>query len=96
MERQDFIDVASGIASLDNVEEQAQAVNALVAERDRLNSALCDGVPDGCTDWHDAYNSLHKKYVSRFVSGSPEPDPEPAPKPNQGPQKFADLFQPVK
>lgn len=65
-------------------DEQAQLMTGILDEYETAineSSAYTAGVPEGSSNWHEAYDNLRKDYVKAFFSNKPcEPPQEPSPK----------------
>lgn len=70
-----------------NPEEQGSIIKGVLDEFDIAASearAFTDGVPDGFTNWQEAYAGLRKDYVKSFLSNSSNPKEESKPPENDG------------
>lgn len=65
-------------------DEQAQLMTGILDEYETAineSSAYTAGVPDGASNWHEAYDNLRKDYVKAFFSSNQQREPhEPSPK----------------
>ena len=82
-------------------ERQGEIASSVLGEFDSINSRFTDGVPEGASDWRNAYENLRKDYVNRFMglANVPKDIPSPAEKPDVvdkgGPISISDLFKTV-
>lgn len=81
-------------------ERQGQIASSVMDEFDSMNSAMTDGVPEGSSNWREAYNNLRRDYVNRFMGRDNVPNDISGPNEEQstvtdngGPVSIADLFK---
>lgn len=81
-------------------ERQGEIAATVLGEFDTVNSRMTEGVPDGASDWREAYNNLRRDYVNRFMGVSNVPGDIQPPNGNKsdmvddgGPVSIADLFK---
>ena len=74
-------------------ERQGEIAATVLGEFDTINSSMTEGVPDGASDWREAYNNLRRDYVNRFMGVSNVPgDIQP---PNESKSDMVDDGSPV-
>lgn len=81
-------------------ERQGEIAATVLGEFDTVTSRMTEGVPDGASDWREAYNNLRRDYVNRFMGVSSVPSDIQPPNENKsdmvddgGPVSIADLFK---
>ena len=81
-------------------ERQGEIAATVLGEFDTVNLRMTEGVPDGASDWHEAYNNLRRDYVNRFMGVSSVSSDIQPPNDNKsdmvddgGPVSIADLFK---
>ena len=60
-------------------DEQAQLMTGILDEYETAineSSAYTAGVPDGSSNWHEAYDNLRKDYVKAFFSSNQQREPQ--------------------
>lgn len=91
LEREEFVDLVSSIATSEP-EMQGEIINKVIADYDERVTEDTTGLPEGASNWHEAYNGLHKRYIQRFVDGSPAPEKKEQEPEKSAPITFNDLF----
>ena len=81
-------------------ERQGEIAATVLGEFDSVTSRMTDGVPDGASDWREAYNNLRRDYVNRFMGRDNVPNDISGPNEekstvtdNGGPVSISDLFK---
>lgn len=60
-------------------DEQAQLMTGILDEYETAineSSAYTAGVPEGASNWHEAYDNLRKDYVKAFFSSNQQREPQ--------------------